>query len=465
LVDEDYTALAENIMAQTSFRATVPKSVPQQPKDSARLVLIAPPSRPHHAIVWLAVLAVALGAAAVWRTGVVRQAGAVAGLRVAKVKIGRLEQTLRVAGTVSVAHPDIIVAPYMVGNRYISGGTSFALVLRKLAPPGSRVRKGDVIAEFDRESMLNRLDDYRDWVRQHQLNLVALEARLGVRRQAYRQAILADKARMEQAALDLKTIPVRSSIRAAQLRLDYEEDRAAYRARVSQSRDFDVSETAALRRSQLDLQQSTLELGRIARNADQMIVHAPLDGLVVLERVYRGGQWGDIREGDEIRPGQPYMQIVDLRSIVLDVKINQVDRERVRLDQPARVHFEAYPALEIPAEIVSVGTFARANGWRASYVREVPLRLKLQAEDERFVPNLSANADIVIQSEDDCKLVPRECVFQEAGAAFVYLKAEDGWQRRKVELGLSNNIMVAVTSGLEAGAEVAAEPPQDLPGP
>jgi HlyD family secretion protein len=147
------------------------------------------------------------------------------------------------------------------------------------------------------------------------------------------------------------------------------------------------------------------------------------------------------------------------------VKINQVDRERVRLDQPARVHFEAYPALEIPAEIVSVGTFARANGWRANYVREVPLRLKLQSEDERFVPNLSANADIVIQSEDDCKLVPRECVFQEAGAAFVYLKAEDGWQRRKVELGLSNNIMVAVTSGLEAGAEVAAEPPQDLPGP
>jgi len=452
-------------MAQTSFRTAVPNAVPQQPKAPARLVLIAPPQRPNHTIVWLAALAVALAAAAVWRTGFFRQVGAGASLRTAKVKIGRLEQTLRVAGTISVDHPDIIVAPYIVGNRYISGGTSFALVLRKLATPGSRFRKGDVIAEFDRESMLNRLDDYRDWVREHQLNLVSLQAALGVRRQAYRQAILADKARMDHAALDLKTIPVRSSIRAAQLRLDYEQDRAAYRARVNQSRNFDVSETAALRRSQLDLQQSTLELSRIARNADQMIVHAPLDGLVVIERVYRGGQWGEIREGDEIRPGQPYMQIVDLRSVVLDVKINQVDRERVRLDQPARVHFEAYPTLEIPAEIVSVGAFARANGWRANYVREVPLRLKLRAEDERFVPNLSANADIVIQSQDDCKLVPRECVFQEAGAAFVYLKAEDGWQRRKVGLGLSNNIMVAVTSGLEAGAEVAAEPPQDTAGP
>ena len=45
----------------------------------------------------------------------------------------------------------------------------------------------------------------------------------------------------------------------------------------------------------------------------------------------------------------------------------------------------------------------------------------------------------------------------------MYVKAEDGWQRRQVELGLSNNIVVAVTSGLEAGAEVAAETPQDVP--
>jgi len=155
-----------------------------------------------------------------------------------------------------------------------------------------------------------------------------------------------------------------------------------------------------LRRSQLDLQESTLGLGRIARNADQMIVHAPLDGLVVLESVYRSGQWGEIREGDELRPGQPFMQIVDLRSIVLQARINQVDMEGVRLDLPARVHFEAYPSLEIPAEVVSVGTFAQPSRWRACYVRDVPLRLKLQAEDERFVPNLSANADIVIDSED-----------------------------------------------------------------
>ncbi len=228
-----------------------------------------------------------------------------------RVKIGRVEQTLRVAGTISADHRGTIVAPYMIGNRHISGGTSFALILRKLAPSGSRVRKGDVIAGFDCEHMLNRLEDYRAWVRQHQLNLVVLGARLDIRRQAFQQSILAAKARMEKAALDLNTIPIRSSIRAEQLRLNYEEARASHSERVNQFQDYEVSEGAALRRSQLDLLQSTIELGRIARNADQMIVHAPLDGLVVVGNVYRSGQWGEIREGDAIHPGQPYMQIAN----------------------------------------------------------------------------------------------------------------------------------------------------------
>src|SRR5262245_3734455 len=451
-------------MAQISLRTAVPELAPP-PKGPGRLVLIDSRPRRNPVIVWLSVLAVAVGAAIVWRSGVLRQSRVPVSPRTARAEIGRVEQTLRVAGTISADHRDTLLAPYMVGNRHISGGTSFALVLRKLAASGSRVKKGDVIAEFDRENMLNRLEDYRAWVRQHQLNLSVLGARLDIRRQAYRQAILAEKARMEKAGLDLKTIPIRSSNAAEQLRLNYEEGRARYRARVDQFKDYEISEAAALRRSQLDLQESTLELSRIARNADQMIVHAPLDGLVVLERVYRNGQWGEIREGDELRPGQPYMQIVDLRSIVLDARLNQVDMEGVRLELPARVHFEAYPALEVPAEVVSVGTFARPSRWRANYVRDVPLRLKLQAEDRRFVPNLSASADIVIESEDQCTLVPRECVFQEAGADFVYVKAEDGWQRRHVELGLSNNLVVAVTSGLEAGAEVAADPPQVAPDP
>jgi len=106
-----------------------------------------------------------------------------------------------------------------------------------------------------------------------------------------------------------------------------------------------------------------------------------------------------------------------------------------------------------------VGAFALPGGWRANYVRHVSVRLKLRSADPRLVPNLTASADLILDSGDDCTLVPRECVFQEAGSSFVFVKADDSWQRRPVELGLSNNTVVAVTSGLQEGEEVAAEVP------
>jgi multidrug efflux pump subunit AcrA (membrane-fusion protein) len=255
MVNEDYAVLGERIMAQALFRLAAPTAVPPRPKAPGRLILIDPPSRRRHGvIVWLSVLAVALGAAAVWWASFARPAGAGASPRTARAEIGRVEQTLRVTGTISADHRGTLVAPYMIGNRHASGGTSFALILRKLAPSGSRVKKGDVIAEFDRETMLNRLEDYRAWVRQHQLNLSVLGARLDIRRQAFRQSILVAKARMDKAALDLNTIPVRSAIRAEQLRLTYEEAQSSYNERVGQSQNYEDSEAAALRRSQLDLQ-------------------------------------------------------------------------------------------------------------------------------------------------------------------------------------------------------------------
>ena len=142
MVNEDYGVLGEHIMAQALFRLAAPAAVPPRPKAS-RLILIDPPSRRRHGvIVWLSVLAIALGAAAVWWTSFARPAGAGASPRTARAEIGRVEQTLRVTGTISADHRGTLVAPYMIGNRHASGGTSFALILRRLAPSWLTCEKG-----------------------------------------------------------------------------------------------------------------------------------------------------------------------------------------------------------------------------------------------------------------------------------------------------------------------------------
>jgi hypothetical protein len=50
-------------------------------------------------------------------------------------------------------------------------------------------------------------------------------------------------------------------------------------------------------------------------------------------------------------------------------------------------------------------------------------------------------------------------LFHEGGKTLAYVKSASGWEKRPVELGLTNYIAAVVASGLREGEVVAAERP------
>ncbi|NJN20616.1 MAG: hypothetical protein HC812_04715 [Leptolyngbya sp. RL_3_1] len=100
------------------------------------------------------------------------------------------------------------------------------MVLLAAPPPGSLVKKGDVVAEFDRQYMLTRLDDYKAGVAQTEAAFKKLEAELELGKKAHTQTIEVAKANHEKAKLDMRTLPVRSAMDAERFRLALEEAEA-----------------------------------------------------------------------------------------------------------------------------------------------------------------------------------------------------------------------------------------------
>ena len=215
------------------------------------------------------------------------------------------------------------------------------------------VRKGDEVAEFDRQYMLRRMEDFQATVDQHERNVTRLRAYLAIRRAAYEQLVMRAKGTMEKVALDLKKIPILSANLAERYRLDYEEAKRAYEEVASRAENVEISEGSAVRRAELDYKQTQLEYQRAQRYVDRLLVRAPMEGMVVMMTTRRSGERGQIQAGDQIGAGQPYMHIVDLRNMVVDANVNQVDAQDVRLGMEARVRFDAYPELELPAEVVA----------------------------------------------------------------------------------------------------------------
>jgi multidrug resistance efflux pump len=344
----------------------------------------------------------------------------------------------------------------------------FGSILQELIKPGTHVKKGDKVAEFDRQYMLQRLDDYKSGVAQQELNYSRMEADLLVSRKSHDQSILVAKSDVEKAKLDLKTVPVRSDIDAERFRLALEESEARYKQVLLEVPHVRIGEESQRRIAQMDLQDSKLELRRAEANAERMIVRSPIDGMVVMLNIMRGTEFAAVQAGDPIPAGMPYMQIVDPGSMIVNAVVNQVDVEQLRVGAKAKIRFDAFPDLEIPGHVYSVAAMPKSSmsSARGSYLKEIPVRIKMDKMDPRIIPDLSVSVDVLISEEEASAVTTLSSVFRDAqdGKSYVYVRGAKGWQRREVELGLANNSMVAVRSGLRPGEVVAEEkPPRQAP--
>jgi HlyD family secretion protein len=422
------------------------------------------------------VLVAAAGAAYYYKTesdGKVANGGgaSITSVSTAALALGDVTAAIRVTGTVSAQNFQALLAPRILGSRsgLNRGGDGpgggggpmgdFNLVLMELAQPGSRVKTGDVVAKFDPQNQLQRLDDYKDALIQLDNTVRKMMANLAAVKEAHDQSVRSAKADWEKAVLDLKTAEVRSAIDAEKYKLSVEETEANYQQLVAESALVEESQRAQIRASELNRDQSRIEMQRAEANVQKMTMKSPMDGIVVMQSIVRNGEFGQIREGDQVQAGQPFVQIVDPSSMVLNATVNQVDAERLRLGMKAAIRMDAYPDIELPGTLAGIGAMAKASTFRARYVGEIPIRIKIDKMDSRVIPDLTGSAEIVLGTEKNTLLAPRSAVFADEAGWFVFVQGSEGWIKKKVELGLPNFTQVAIRSGVQKGDVVALQRP------
>jgi Cu(I)/Ag(I) efflux system membrane fusion protein len=315
------------------------------------------------------------------------------------------------------------------------------------------------VVEFDPENQLQRLDDYNDSVVQLKNSIGKMIANLAAAKEAHQQKVRTGHADWQKALLDFKTSSIRSAIDAEKLRLNVEEAELKYTRLLAEQALVEESQRASIRGSELVLDQSAIELERAQNNVKRMTMTAPIDGIVVYETVVLNGDLRQIRDGDQVSAGQPVLRIVDTASMALNGTANQVDAEGLRLGMRATIRLDAYPELKIAGTLIGVGVMAKASAFRARYVGEIPVRLRIDGRDSRLLPDLTGSADVILHAESGVLLAPRPAVFTENSQSFVFVQGGDGWTRKDVVTGLRNATHVAVRAGLQPGEIVALQWP------
>jgi len=391
---------------------------------------------------------------------------------VVSVVVGDVRRTVRVTGTVAAKNFASLLAPRVLGSRSNTnrggmaggglggpGGNDFNLVLLHLIKAGTRVKKDDVVAQFDPTNQLLRLDDYKDSVIQTDNSIKKMIASLAATKEAHDQTVRAARAAWDQATLDLAKAPVQAQVDAENAKLTAEEDEAAYKQLVFEDSLVIESQAATIRVSELTKDQSAIELQRAEGNVKRMEIRSPMEGIAVMASIVRNGEYGQVREGDQVNAGQPFLTIVDPSSMILDASVNQVDAEKLRLGMKAMVHLDAYPDIDLPGVLEGIGAMSETSTFRAGYVGAIPVRIRIDKTDPRVIPDLTGSADAVLSAETDTMVLPRAAVFEENGGSFVYVQSPDGWIKKQVEAGVKSYTQVAIHSGLQKGDVVALQRP------
>ena len=431
----------------------------EQPDKLAPVAVPAPPEKKGGS--WKGIVIAALIAAGGWaayefgykRSLANKRAQAViAAVPTIKVASGSLEVRTRVAGGTAAREYVNVIAPMTRGR-----DGNQAMVLLKLAPSGSMIKKGELVAQIDAQSAQDHIDEVKDIVETAEADVRKREAELEIDWKNAQQAVAIAKADLDKARLDAKASEVRTEVERMLLQLAEEEAEARYKQLQS-----DIENTKRRNDSDIKILKYTLERHRrhLERHAGDMAkfsIRAAIDGLVVYQSTWGGSSSRQIEIGDPVGPGQPFMKIVNPTSMMLDARINQAESEQFKLNQAAVMRIDAFPGMTLKGHIFSIGAIATGGRFQNYYIRNVPLRVSFDTVDPKLIPDLSGSADILLEAtEPSAILVPLGALEEKEGKSYVYLKTQNGFERKEVKTGLRNDTHVAVTSGVSAGQEIRA---------
>jgi RND family efflux transporter MFP subunit len=230
----------------------------------------------------------------------------------------------------------------------------------------------------------------------------------------------------------------------------------------------------ATARSELETAKKTLEqeeakLKDIEEQLSYCTMYAPKNGMVVhfVDERSRGGfgaQSSVIAQGEPVREGQKLIRIPDLTSMLVNTRVHEAMVSRIRPGMKVGVRVDALRDRVLKASVKSVATIAIQLDWRsAGDVKMYQTMVSIDENVSGLKPGMSAEVTIHVDAtEKPVPTVPVSAIIggPEMGAKrAVFVRGPDGKPvEREVEIGLTNDKVAEIRSGVKAGDEVVLNP-------
>jgi HlyD family secretion protein len=410
-------------------------------------------SRKKKIITWAIIGAVGVGGAfAAYRyTGTTEVEVAVA-----RVRRGDFVISVRTRGEIKSTRSVILTAPQVPDPRIV-----------KLAESGKPIKKGDVVVEFDPVQQEQNWIERNTSVRTADSEIVQTKASHTIANEQDAMSLMSSEYDVQRAKLEASKAEIVSEIEGAKNRIDVTVSEGALNQVKTTINSRKISQQADIERLDQKKDKTVRDMELAKSYLSKMQLRAPLDGIVnILPNFRSGGSFGQspppFKEGDRAWTGAAIAEIPDLSEMRIELKMEEVDRGKLRLGQIVNIRVDAIPENEFHAELDWISPIAalifRGGG---SSEKFFPARATLKKLDPRLRPGMSATAEIVIERNPSVLLIPARASFNQNGKPTVYIQKGQQFVTRTITVGKRNDDDLIVTGGLNEGELVTLENPAE----
>jgi len=249
----------------------------------------------------------------------------------------------------------------------------------------------------------------------------------------------------------------------AQLESDVSQRTMALERIQRSSRANVVQAEAQLRARELELNRQKSKLVKIQEQIEKSQIYAPADGLVIYATSSRG-PWRSntqpLEEGQEVFERQELIYLPTADTFDAEIKVHETNLKKIFIGLPVRIRIDALPGRVFLGKITKVAPLPDAQSmFMNPDLKIYNTTVSIDGGDGVLKSGMNCEAEIIIEQYTKAMFVPVQCVVRAAGTPVVYVRQGDSVERRDVEIGMDNNRMVRILSGLKVGDEVLVTPP------
>ena len=309
--------------------------------------------------------------------------------------------------TAKVRQGDVVVRSYARGElRAVRSVTLTApnlfgtVQVTKLAEMGSLAHEKNLIMEFDDAEVLSRLEEKQLEIDQIDEQFKKAEADLAIRSNQDQVELLSARYSVRRAELEVKRNELLSDIDRKRNELNLEESKRRLQqleSDIKSRREQAQAELAVLKERR---KKSVLELDRERGRLNQVKVLSPISGLVAVKqnnssRMGFGFDVPDIREGDQVQPGMPIADVLDLSELEVMARIGELDRANLNENQDVFIELDAIANKRFKGKIKTMSNTASASVFSNDPAKRFDVTFSVEMKD--LLSALGAKPETIAQ--------------------------------------------------------------------